>query len=152
MAKVSKRILNKNLEEHLFTVFIESIINLRNKEDVKNFIADILSPVEKIMLTKRLAIAILLFKNYTYEEIDEKLKVSKSTIMNVSNALKSGKNGYKKVVEEIIKKQKREKLFLNIDEILLQLSPPKRVGTGGFERKREKGKNIYLRRKKIDLL
>ena len=75
MSKVSKRLINNNLENRIFEVFIKTIVDLKKPIDVQNFLNDLLSPVERIMLIKRLAIAILLTKGYTYEKIDETLKV-----------------------------------------------------------------------------
>jgi TrpR-related protein YerC/YecD len=152
MGRVSKRILNKDLEGKLFQLFIDTILNLKNKTDVSNFMEDLLSPVEKLMLVKRLAIAILLTKKYTYQEIDEKLKVSRPTIMTVSNALKIRGDGYRKAIERVIKKQNKENVFLNIEELLLKLSGPKMKSTIGFEKKKEQGKKIFTKRKKLNQL
>lgn len=153
MTKVSRRILNKELEEGIFEVFIQAVIDLKSPREVKNFIEDLLFPTEKIMLVKRLAIALLLSKGYTYDEIDRTLKVSRTTIMNVSYFLKHGSyGGYQKVVERIIKNQKREELLDKIEEILLRLSPPKLYGSGAFEKKQSAGKELYKKKLKRSLL
>ena len=111
MTKVSKRLLDKDLENRIFEVFTKSIVELKNSDDVKSFLNDLLSPVEKIMLVKRLAIAILLLKGYTYEMIDDALKVSHTTIMRISFWLKYGENnGYRRVIDNFLKHQKREQL------------------------------------------
>ncbi len=147
MSQVSKRLLNKNLEGRIFEVFIKTIVDLRNPADVQNFINDLLSPVERIMLVKRLAIAILLTKGYTYEMINHVLKVSNPTIVKVAFGLKYGtNNGYKKVVDNFLKHEKREQALDKIEEILLQLSPPKAVGSIEFERKSKRGKELYRRK------
>lgn len=127
-------------------------MQLEKQEDVENFLEDLLSPTEKIMLVKRLAIAILLTKGYTYDDIDDTLKVSRPTIMNVSYWLKHGKTGYQNVVERIIKNQKREELFDKIEEILLRLSPPKAYGSIGFEKKSRTGKELFRRKVKREML
>lgn len=90
------------MEQRIFEIFIETIVSLKNKEEVENFIADILSSSEKTMLIKRLAIAIMLGKGYTYDAIDNTLKISRPTIMNVSYWLKNGKSGYQRAVKKII--------------------------------------------------
>lgn len=149
MTKVSKRLLNKNLEDRIFEVFIKTIVDLKNPADVQNFINDLLSPVERIMLVKRLAIAILLTKGYTYQMIDETLKVSHPTIMKVSLELKYGtNNGYKKVVDNFLEHQKREETIDKIEELLLQISPPKALGSIAFEKKSQKGKELFRRKLK----
>ncbi len=147
MSQVSKRLLDKNLEERIFEVFIKTVVDLKSPVDVQNFINDLLSPVERIMLVKRLAIAILLAKGYTYEMINHVLKVSNPTIVKVAFGLKYGtNNGYKKVVDNFLKHEKREEALDKIEEILLQISPPKAVGSIGFERKSKKGKELYRRK------
>ncbi|PIR79923.1 MAG: hypothetical protein COU25_02920 [Candidatus Levybacteria bacterium CG10_big_fil_rev_8_21_14_0_10_35_13] len=149
MTKVSKRLLDKNLENRIFEVFIKTIVDLKNPNDVQNFINDLLSPVERIMLVKRLAIAILLTKGYTYQMIDDTLKVSHPTIMKVSLELKYGiNNGYKRVVDNFLEHEKREELIDKIEELLLQISPPKALGSLAFEKKRQKGKELFRRKVK----
>lgn len=152
MAQVSRRIINKDLADRIFELFIKTVADFKRPSDVLNFIEDLLSPTEKVMLTKRLAIAILLSKGYTYEEIDQILKVSRPTIMTVSYFLKSGKGGYQKVVNEIINSQKREELADKIEELLMKLSPPKMVGSAGYLRKQKAGKELFRRRVKRSLI
>lgn len=152
MTKVSKRFLNKDLENRIFDLFVQTVVELRDSEDVKNFIEDLLSPTERIMLVKRLAIALLLAKGYTYDEIDNTLKVSRQTIMHVSLKLRHGKSGYEKVVAKLVREQKREALVDNIEEILLRLSLPKAEGSIGFEKKQKRGKELFKRNKLRNLL
>lgn len=152
MTKISRRFLNKELENHIFELFLETIVEIRNSDDARNFIQDLLSPTERIMLIKRLAIAVLLTKGYTYDDIDDTLKVSRSTIMNVSIWLKHGKSGYRNAVNKIVQTQKRQEFIDKIEEILLQLSPPKRYGSAAFESKQKGGKELFRRRVKRGLI
>lgn len=152
MTKVSKRILNKDLEDRIFTLFVKTIVELRDSLDVQNFLEDILSPSEKVMLVKRLAIATLLAKGYTYDTIDETLKVSRPTIMNVSYWFKYGRGGYVKVVEKILKDEKREAFGDSIEELLLNLSPPKAYGSIGFQKKQKRGKELVQRKRTRSLI
>jgi len=147
MSKVSRRVLDKRLESYIFEVFLKTISDLKTKEEVKVFIEDLLSPSEKIMLIKRLAIAILLTKGYTWDKIDHTLKVSRPTIMTVSYFLKHGQNGgYQRVTQKFLADQKKEALFDKIEEILLSLSPPKLYGSPSYERKRRLGKELYVKK------
>lgn len=152
MSKVSRRVLNRELESYIFDLFIEAITDLKTVNDVKTFLSDLLSPVEKIMLVKRLAIAVLLEKGCTYDTIDGTLKVSRPTIMNVSYSLKHGENGYQKVVQKILVKQEREEIGDKIEEFLLKLSPPAVVGSHRFATKQQAGKNLYKRRLRRSML
>ncbi|MBI2028315.1 MAG: hypothetical protein HYT07_01775 [Candidatus Levybacteria bacterium] len=146
MTKVSRRFLDKELENRIFQVFLKTIVDIRTPGEAKNFIDDLLSPTEKIMLIKRLAIAVLLAKGKTYDEIDDTLKVSRATIMRVSFWLKNGKSGYRKVVDSILKAQNKEALVDKVEEILIKLSPPKRFGSIAFENKSKKGKELVKRK------
>ena len=148
MSKLSRRFLDKELENKIFEVFVKTIVDIKTSTEAKNFIDDLLSPTEKIMLMKRLAIAVLLTKGKTYEYIDHTLKVSRATIMTVSLWLKHGKGGYIKAVDDILKAQNRERLIDNIEEILIRLSPPKRFGSIEFENKSKKGKELLKRKLK----
>jgi len=147
MTKISKRFIDKTLEGYIFAIFVRTILNLKNFDDTKNFLEDLLSPTEKTMLIKRLAIAILLSKGHTYDEIDQTLKVSRNTIMNVSNFLKhSPSGGYRKTAQRIISDQKREELFDKVDELILSVSPKKLYGSPAYERKKKTGKELFIRK------
>ena len=148
MTKISRRFLNKELENHIFELFLSVIVDVKTVDDARSFIEDFLSPTERVMFTKRLAIALLLVKGYTYDDIDDTLKVSRSTIMNVSLWLKHGKSGYRNAVNKILETQKREKFIDKVEEILLQLSPPKLYGSAAFEKKQKIGKELFRRKQK----
>lgn len=147
MTKVSKRIIDRNLEDYIFKNFVKTISKLKEQTEIQNFFHDLLSPTERVMIIKRLAIAVMLKKGYTYDQIDHTLKVSRPTIMNVSYFLKHGqKGGYQKAIDEILKGQRKEALFDKIEEILLSLSPPKLYGGIKYEQKRKLGKELFRRK------
>lgn len=148
MTKVSRRILDKSLENYILATFLRTLTDLKTADEAKKFIEDLLSPTEKTMLTKRLAIAIMLSKGYTYDQIDHTLKVSRPTIMTVSYFLKHSQNGgYQKVASRVVNDQKREALFDKIEELLIQLSPPKLYGGPAYERKRKLGQQLFARKR-----
>lgn len=146
MTKVSKRILNKEIEERMFALFWKALADIKKEEEIESFLKDILSPVEQVMIAKRLAIALLLARGFSYESIEATLKVSSATIMRVNFWLNHGGEGYRKVVEKIMREKKREELFDKIDEFLLKISPPAALGSAGFTRKQRAGKEIYQRK------
>lgn len=129
MTQVSKHPLKKEIEERVFEILLETIASLKNPEEINDFIEDFLSPVEKIMLAKRLAIAVLLGRGYDYRQIREILKVTPGTIAGVNLKLKYAGRGYKKVVEKILKEEKIGKIFEKIGGVagvaLGESLPPK---------------------------
>lgn len=146
MGKVSKRRLDKDLEKHIFDLFWKSIADLKEADAVEKFFKDLLSPIEQLMLVKRLAIAVLLAKGYTYDRIDDTLKVSRQTIMQVAFWLKYGGKGYQDVVEKILSGQKKEAILDAIEETLLKLSRPGMVGTARFKQRQEAGKELFRKK------
>lgn len=146
MGKVSRRYLDKQLEKHISSLFWKSISNLKTPEKAETFFKDLLSPTEELMLVKRLAIAVLLAQGYSYDLIDDTLKVSRPTIMNVSFWLKNGGSGYQKAVSKILANKKKEEILDTIEEIILKLSPPAPVGSIRHEGKRKKGKELFQKR------
>lgn len=118
MTQVSKYPLKKEIEEKIFEILLKTIADLKKPEEVEGFLDDFLSPVEKIMLAKRLAIAVLLGKGYDYRGIREILKVTPGTVAGVNIKLKYGGRGCKRIVEKFLKEEKIEKLFEKIDEAL----------------------------------
>lgn len=108
MPRVSKRKVNAAVSQRMKSLLLDVISGLNNNQEIEEFLAEFLTPTEKIMLAKRLAIAMLLVKEYQYESIREILKVSTSTIDRVSYWIKHEGRTFKKIVENIVKKEKDE--------------------------------------------
>lgn len=121
MAQVSKRTMRKEVQERMFEVFVKSISNLRKEKDARYFVADLLTPTEKIMIAKRLAIAVLLAKSYDYRTISDVLKVSTGTIQAVNKQIIIDGRGYKKVVSKILRDEELSKFFLSLEESVAKL-------------------------------
>ena len=115
MPQVSKYPLNKTTETRLYQLFWETVSNLKDASKAKEFFTDLLTPTEKIMLSKRLAIAVMLIKGYDYSFIKSLLRVSPTTIGSVSLWLKYSGSGYRKVVERLARKEKFEDVLEGIE-------------------------------------
>jgi len=100
MSQVSKRFLAKDIELKLYQTLWESLAKLKSQNEIQAFLADLLSPVERTMVAKRLAIAVFLEKGYSYNSIKNILKVSATTIAKISLIL-SGNKGYKLAISKI---------------------------------------------------
>lgn len=85
MERVSKRKIDPEIEERCFEIFWSLLAELKSPREIREFLQSLLSYTEQTMLAKRLAIAVLISKGYNYEEIDQTLKVSKSTVGTVIN-------------------------------------------------------------------
>ena len=116
MAQVSKYPLRKNVYDQIETLFIDTIAKLTDKHLVRDFLYDFLSPTEKIVLTKRLAIYVLLGKGYDYKGIKTILHVSAPTIASASTSYKYLGKGCQKVINQLIHDEKVSLLFYTLAE------------------------------------
>ncbi len=152
MPRISNRYLHKDIEQYLCDILWDYLAALNNRESVREFVDSILSSTEQIMIAKRLAIAVLISRGYTFEIIDDKLKVSKATIAGVHHQLQSGAVGYKKAVEHIEKKRDSAQKGDSIEEFLLKLIPPAAPGSNRFLVKSSVGKTLYRNRKRREVI
>jgi len=106
VSQVSKYPISKKIADRIFEIFLKTFVKIRDKQEANQFISDFLTPTEKIMLAKRLAIAFLLEKNYDYRAIQKIIRVSSGTINSVSTTRQLGSEGYKKLIAKIIKEEK----------------------------------------------
>lgn len=125
MTKVSKYPMSKSVEDECFDLLFTTIHDLRGKDSIKEFLDDFLSPVEQLMLSKRLGIAVLLGKGYQYNQIQRVLRVTPSTIAAVSLQLKYAGNGYKRMVEKVLQEEKSDTFWEKVDDVLADLIKPR---------------------------
>lgn len=127
MTQVSRRYLSPSVQKRMYEILIKGVSKARYGDDIVNFLTDLLSPTERIMLAKRLAIAYLLIKgNYTQREISQVLKVSLTTIQKVSLALNIKGECYRKIINSLRREEKIEAFMNGIADILNSVPPPKR--------------------------
>jgi len=142
MTQVSKYPIHKDVEKRIFEIFKSTIRSLKDSTDIEDFLADFLSPVEKIMLAKRLSVAVLLSKGYTYPTIGRILRVTPSTIANVSLSLKYSGKGYKKAVENILYNERKDAFWQNIEDLLAKIPPSKGSDWSYWRGEHEKKKRL----------
>src|SRR4030042_5505852 len=100
MPQVSKVPLPKEIEKTIRYAFKESLARISSEEEMERYIFDLFTPTEQVMFAKRLAIAALLTRNFPYQEIADKLKVSTATVARVNLWLRSSGAGYKRAIEK----------------------------------------------------
>lgn len=148
MAQLSKRFVSREIQERMFEIFWQSLALCKNKQSVASFLEDLLTPTEKIMLAKRVSIAFLLLKNYDYQAINQTLKVSNQTIWLVKAWLNTKGQGYRKILNEILKLEQWEKFWQDLDTIIQKiLFPTPGKGVNWKEARRKQWKTIRKRQK-----
>lgn len=108
MAKFRKN-LSKTEQEKLFIEFAQALGSLKSTVEMAEFIRDLLSEQETVMLARRLQIAKLLSAGQTYQKIREQIKVSYATIARVQTWLQLYGNGYRRVLERTQKNPPSQK-------------------------------------------
>lgn len=120
MTRISQYPINNNLLTKLFDLFFEVVGKKNNSQDFKNTITDLLSPTERVMIAKRIAIVYLLLKKIDYVTISEVLKVSSSTIGKFQIIIENSVG----IVPTFKKLLKNEKISQFLEEIYLLFRGP----------------------------
>jgi len=134
MAQVSKHFMNPDVEKRVYEVFIESVKNTKTSNEVIDFLNDLLSSDEKIMMAKRVAIAFLLLQDkYTYEEIAKTIKVSRGTIAKIHATFALQGKGYRKILGDILKRKNAKLALSELLDVITPL-PPKGITIGYWKK------------------
>lgn len=121
MTQVSKYPISDKIYQRILEIFLKSLVKIETNDEAQQFIKDFLSPVEQIMLAKRLAIAFLLEKKYDFRQISKILRVSLTTIARVSLMRKIGGVGYQKIIHKLLNEEQLKDFLANIAETLTGL-------------------------------
>ncbi len=146
MSQVSRSRLNPEVYKHIFSIFHSVLIQVKNSKQADLLISDLLTPTEKIMIAKRLAIAYMLERNFDYQTISLTLKVSTATVASVRKNILQGHRGYTIFLKAIVSDDKLKMHFENMLFSIVQL--PSQVSKGGGVY-REIRKNILSKRSGI---
>jgi uncharacterized protein YerC len=145
MTQVSKYPLGSTISKRIMDIFVKTLINVKNETEAKELIFDFLTPTERIVQSKRLAIALLLEKEYDYRTIGDILKVSSATIAHVNNARKNASSGYIKFMKKIIADEKITKF---LDQTLVSVMSVPASVKGGTSFWKELNNTVINRQKK----
>lgn len=126
MSQVSRRYLSPKTEQQIFDTFVESFTSLSSAQKAEGFLYDLLSPVEQVMLGKRLAIAYMLMKGYAQRTVADTLKVSQATVNKVNASLKTG-SGYRAIISHMLQKEKIVAFFDKLEEKINDLLPKRKI-------------------------
>lgn len=95
MSKYNEKKLPYEQQEELLDILCDILLRLKTKQEMKNFLKDLLNRKERTMLVRRLLIAEMLIEGITYDEIKGLLRCGKSTIARIERWVNFGRNGYK---------------------------------------------------------
>ncbi|MCL4364263.1 Trp family transcriptional regulator [Patescibacteria group bacterium] len=125
MVRNSRFKLSEELLSKLFSLFFEIMGKKSSQEEFMKVMFDLLSPAERIMLAKRVAIIYLLMKKIEYYSICDRLKVSSSTVSKFALIMEKS-DGIVPTFRNIVK---IEKISLFLKEIFNDIYHPGLPGT-----------------------
>lgn len=121
MTQVSRRVVSKKVEDRILSLFVSSIVLAQDKDTALYLVDDLLTPSEKVMLSKRFSIAFMLLEGYDYDTIQNVLKVSSSTIGRVALWMKGSGRGIRFIREKIKKTESLKNLWEDVKESIAEI-------------------------------
>ena len=138
MSKVSKYKLDKDLENEIINQFWYSLGLADNSLKAKDFFSDLLTDTEQMMLAKRLAAAVLIFRNKAPVYIHESIHLSYSAISSVASWVKNSKEPTRKLLKQMSDEKSWDEVIDRIEEVVDKIHPL--PGTNWESRYKEKFK------------
>ena len=102
-------------KEALLQEFCEAISVLEDPQEIMNFLTDLLTGQEVIMLAKRIKAAKFLIEGKNYKEIQAAINMGQSTISRISQWLIESGEGFRVIAERTKKKEPKETKLLNLE-------------------------------------
>lgn len=148
MTQVSKYKLKLDVEDRIYKLLSDSLSDINNKDDFNNFLNDFLSPTEKTVFAKRLAIAVLLSKGNDYKNVCAILKVTPVTVSKMSLRMKYGNGSVKKIADKIAVSDDNKALLEELGSIFDM--PMKGLPLSEYHKKvQQRSKNIHRLKKSL---
>ena len=87
------------------TALIQALLALKNEEEARHFLRDLMTEGEIGEFAKRFRAARLLSENVPYSTIEKETGLSSTTVARVSKWLKGKEGGYRKVLHRLHSKK-----------------------------------------------
>lgn len=118
MPRASKRPVNEQTSSELQDNFALLISSLTSSRDIRQFFETFLTEEEKIMLTKRLMLHLMLENKYTGTEIAAVLRLSRDTVRIHKLVWDSGGEVYKAIIAKLATKRRTNEFWKNVGKLL----------------------------------
>lgn len=133
MPHLSRFKLSKKAEEELIKNLELVLAKLSKEEEMKEFLLSLLTSTERVMLAKRLAMAILIKEGVAESHIANTLHVTRETVSRMQLFLEARGKGY----ESAFRKLKNDKLLSDFKTFLLDLARYALSTSGGKVKTKE---------------
>ena len=122
MPRVSRIPVEKKIYKDIVDSFVGLVTDLNNKDKVKEFLNDFLTEEERLMLSKRLVLALMIRQGHSTNDIQDALKVSRTTI-NLMRRWISYKKGIEVGLNKMSKVEYGNKSSKESEGILRHIPP-----------------------------
>lgn len=125
MSQISAHYLDEEVHDNLLVVLTEVLASTNKTKSGLLFTHHFLSIAEQIMLAKRVGIALLLKRGYSYDLAMDYLKVSRGTVAKVAEILHEQGNESQQILDRIITNKQIQEVLGRFEIGLRKLLPPK---------------------------
>ena len=125
MSQVSRHKVTPELMDRLTQVLIEVLGATNNTRSGLLFTNLLLTSVERIMLAKRVAIALLIRRGYTYDFVMNTLNVSKGTVARIAEIIKTNDTKSLETIDRLIRAKQVSATLGKLEYQMNLLLPPK---------------------------
>jgi len=129
MPRASRAKLHPKKIEEIEEYFSFLIASLNSSGEIENFLDGFLTKEEKVMLSKRLVLLMMLQRGYPSSIIQSVLHLSHESIRIYANMLPTRNKLFKETIERLIKRGKTQEFWQKVDKILTPLDLALRAGT-----------------------
>lgn len=107
MARFDHRTLTTELRTEYEQELIDVLSHIERKKDLQDFLFDLLTPSEIVMLARRIKIAKLLLQGKTYQFIRQALGVGFTTIASIDAWLERKFQSYRRTIAPLLEEERR---------------------------------------------
>ena len=118
MVQISKNPIHKDVFYEIRDDFLWIMGSLATPDEVKSFFYDFFTKTERVMFAKRLAIALMIYRNYNYRDICQILHVSTSTITRIANWMDQGGAGVKYALDKLAKEERMQAFWNKVNRFI----------------------------------
>ena len=111
MTRISSKKLAPKAQNQMFFLFWKTLADLKTARDLEFLTNDLFSPVEKIMISKRFMIALLLHKGLSFRQICKVLRVSPNTVNSIARKINKNSRGYGQLMGRTLKNPQVAKML-----------------------------------------
>ena len=121
MPRASRHTLPKETLKEIQDHFFELISSLTNELQISEFLQDFLTKEEKLMLSKRLMLYMMLKRNLHHATIQQTLQISYETVRTHAQQFADKNNVFQAILEKLSAKEKTKELWSKMEKALKPL-------------------------------